>query len=217
MIRKGYLFLYNAAQWAGWVSILIDRILSIHEPSLSSNGTQALYLFQGLAVLEIIHTVVGLVRANVSTTFIQVLSRVQLIAVHYLVPEARTSTGLVPMVLAWGLVETVRYLYLSLNMFQMAPRWLLWARYSLFYILYPLGVYGEMKVLSDSLPYLSKSRILSIELPNDWNFSFSFASYIYVLLYVIYLPGLYVQYTHMMKQREKALSSAKPEEGKKSV
>ena len=213
MLRKGYLFLYNAAQWAGWFSILIDRLVSIHDPALTESGTKALYLFQGLAGLEIVHTLVGLVRANVATTFIQVLSRIQLIAVHYLVPEARSSSGLIPMVVAWGLVETVRYLYLSLNMYQMAPRWLLWARYSLFYVLYPLGVYGEMKVLYDSLPYLTKSGILSVNMPNEWNFSFSFSCYVYVLLYVIYFPGLYVQYTHMMKQRQKALA---PVDAKKS-
>ena len=110
------------------------------------------------------------------------------------------------MVLAWGLVEVVRYLYLALNLVNMAPPWLLWLRYTLFYVLYPLGVYGEMKVLFDALPSMSKSGILSVTLPNEWNFSFSFACYIWTLLYVIYLPGLYVQYTHMMKQRSKALS-----------
>jgi very-long-chain (3R)-3-hydroxyacyl-CoA dehydratase len=206
MLRSGYLFLYNAVQWAGWFSILVNRMTTLDDTRLTASGAEALYLFQGLAILEIVHSLVGLVRASVFTTFIQVLSRVQLIAVHYLVPEAQSSAGVLPMVLAWGLVEVVRYLYLALNLFQMAPRWLLWARYSLFYVLYPLGVYGEMKVLFDSLPSLYQSRILSIQLPNKWNFSFSFASYVVVLLYVIYLPGLYMQYTHMMKQRHKALS-----------
>jgi very-long-chain (3R)-3-hydroxyacyl-CoA dehydratase len=206
MLRSGYLFLYNAAQWAGWLSILVSRLTTLNDAKLTSPTADALYLFQGLAVLEIIHSLVGLVRASVFTTCIQVVSRLQLIAVHYLVPEARISSGLLPMVFAWGLVEVVRYLYLALNLFHMAPRWLLWARYSFFYVLYPLGCYGEMKVLFDSLPSMYQSGILSIDLPNKWNFSFSFACYVSILLYVIYLPGLYVQYTHMMKQRSKALS-----------
>ncbi len=116
------------------------------------------------------------------------------------------SDGMIPMVLAWGFVEVVRYLYLALNMFGIAPRFLTWLRYSLFYVLYPLGVYGEMRVLYDALPSIYDSEILSISMPNPWNFSFSFASYIWLLIHVIYLPGLYVQYTHMMAQRKRALS-----------
>ena len=205
-IRTTYLFLYNCVQWAGWLAILADRVLNISIPALTENGTTFLYFFQSLAVMEILHSLTGVVRASFATTLVQVVSRLQLIFVHFNVQEARESNGLVPMVLAWGLVEVVRYLYLALNLVNMAPRWLLWFRYTLFYVLYPLGVYGEMKVLFDALPSMSKSGILSVTLPNEWNFSFSFACYIWTLLYVIYLPGLYVQYTHMMKQRSKALS-----------
>jgi hypothetical protein len=109
------------------------------------------------------------------------------------------------MVVAWGLVEVVRYLYLTLNLFKRAPDWLTWLRYTLFYILYPVGVYGEMRVLYDALPYLQERSVFSIELPNDWNFSFSFTSYVSLLVYVMYIPGLYLQYTHMMRQRVKAI------------
>ncbi len=214
-MRKVYLFLYNAFQWAGWVSILTDRLFNLDNPSLSVNGIHALYLFQSLAVLEILHSLTGLVRSSVSTTIIQVSSRLQLIAVHYLVQDAQISRGLGPMIFAWSLVESIRYLYLALNLFDMSPKWLLWARYSFFYLLYPLGVYGEMKVLFDALPNLYETQILSIGMPNSWNFGFSFASYISVLLYVIYLPGLYVQYSHMIKQRARAL--APPEKSKKDV
>jgi very-long-chain (3R)-3-hydroxyacyl-CoA dehydratase len=213
--RRTYLFLYNAVQFAGWFSVLTDRITNLDNPTLSANGQFFLYIFQTLAVLEILHCLIGVVRASPVTTIIQVVSRLQLILVHSYVPDAKVSTGLLPMVTAWGLVEVVRYMYLALNLFQMSPKWLLWARYSFFYVLYPLGVYGEMRVLYDSLPYMMRSGVLSVSLPNDWNFSFSFAWYAWVLIYVIYLPGLYVQYTHMMKQRVKALGG--PVELKKNV
>lgn len=84
------------------------------------------YLFQGLAVLEILHSVFGLVRASpVITTiqveficscksciniFPQVYSRLQLIYLHYRCSEvADSSPGLLPMVLAWSITEVVRY------------------------------------------------------------------------------------------------------------
>lgn len=214
-VKKLYLFLYNAFQWYGWVAILTDRIYSHDSNSLSNIGLLFLYLFQSLAVLEIIHAVTGLVKANVVTTIVQVVSRVQIIYVMMLCPRAENSPGMVPMITAWGLVEVVRYLYLALNLFGMAPRVLTWLRYTLFYVLYPLGVYGEMRVLYDSLPDLIEGHLLSVSLPNPWNFSFSFASYIKVLLFVVYLPGLYVQYTHMIRQRGKVLGNTVVENVKK--
>lgn len=205
-IRKGYLFLYNVIQWIGWLMVFVDRFANLPEHGLTPQGTWCLYLFQSLAIMEIVHSFTGLVRASPVTTLVQVVSRIQLIAVHFLIPQVQESYGLVPMVVAWGLVEVVRYLYLALNLLNAAPRWLLWMRYSLFYVLYPMGVYGEMRVLCEAMPYLKESGILSIALPNAWNFSFSFSGYVWVLLYVIYVPGLYVQYTHMIRQRRKALA-----------
>lgn len=197
--------MYNAIQFSGWLYILFSRVLTLDTPGIDEHAEFLLYIFQTLAILEIIHSVLGIVRANVITTLIQVISRLQIILVHSAVNEVKASLGVAPMVVAWGLVEVVRYLYLSLNLFKRAPAWLTWLRYTLFYILYPVGVYGEMRVLYDALPYLQERSAFSVELPNDWNFSFSFSSYVSLLVHVIYLPGLYLQYTHMMGQRVRAL------------
>jgi len=205
-VKKVYLFLYNSFQWYGWLAILTDRVFNYDRPDLDAIATGFLYFFQSLAIMELIHSILGIVRANPVTTFVQVVSRLQLILVHFYIEEARVSQGMIPMVFAWGLVEVVRYLYLALNMFGIAPRILTWLRYTLFYVLYPLGVYGEMRVLYDALPSIYESEMLSVSLPNSWNFPFSFATYVWTLLYVIYIPGLYVQYTHMMSQRKRALS-----------
>ena len=213
-VKKVYLFLYNSFQWYGWLAILTDRVFNYDRAELDPIAAGFLYFFQSLAIMEIVHSLFGIVRANIVTTFVQVVSRVQLIVIHYYVNDARVSEGMIPMVLAWGLVEVVRYLYLALNMFGISPRILTWLRYTLFYVLYPLGVYGEMKVMYDALPSIYESEMLSVSLPNAWNFSFSFGTYVWTLLYVIYLPGLYVQYTHMMAQRKRALSVDEPDKNK---
>jgi very-long-chain (3R)-3-hydroxyacyl-CoA dehydratase len=160
-----------------------------------------LIFFQFLAISEIVFSITGLVRANFITTFIQVLSRIQVLLVVTLA-GAHSSSGMTPMVFAWGLVETVRYSYLGLNLMGAAPFPLKWARYTFFYVLYPLGVYGEMKVIGDSLKFFESN--FSISLPNSLNTSVSVHTYLLVLLYLVYLPGLYVQYTHMIKQRKNA-------------
>ena len=168
-------------------------------------GMRHVYFFQVLALLEILHAVIGLVGSNIITTTIQVLGRLQVLYVHYRVSDARESFGVYPMVLAWTLVELVRYLYLALKVVKFEPFFLLWLRYSLFYALYPLGVYGEMKVLYDALPGIEKASLHVVNLPNAWNASFNFAFYIKIFLIFAYIPGLANQYLYMINQRRRAL------------
>ena len=202
-MKREYLFIYNMVQWGGWLMIFSEIV---QNPSFGFSPY--VYIFQLLALLEVAHAVLGIVRANPFTTIVQVFGRLQVLYVHYYIIEARDSSGNLPMILAWSLVEIVRYLYLSLNLIGAAPYGLIWLRYSLFYILYPIGVYGEMKVLYDALPGIDRTGLGSFTLPNDYNFIFSFATYVRIFLVVAYLPGLWNQYTYMMKQRRVALDKA---------
>lgn len=172
-------------------------------------GARLTYIFQLLSILEIVHALIGLVNSNAATTSIQVFGRLQVLYVHFHIPEARESIGVISMVLAWALVELVRYPYLALKMIKIEPSRLMWLRYSLFFVLYPIGVYGEMRVLYDALPGIETSQFHSVQLPNEWNFTFSFSLYIRMLLLFAYLPGLAGQYMHMMKQRKLALEKVK--------
>ncbi|KAF4709464.1 hypothetical protein FOZ62_027930 [Perkinsus olseni] len=206
-LSHSYLIFYNLVQTLGWSYILFEALVG-PLPALSEKVIDPLYFFQGLAVLEILHSVFGLVRANPVITTIQVYSRVQLIYLHYRCREvADHSPGLLPMVIAWSVTEVVRYSYLGLHMSIGAPSFLKWLRYTLFLVLYPLGVYGEMRVIYDVLPVVERDHILSVAMPNAFNFSFNFAAFLKFLL-AIYLPGLYVQYTHMLHQRKKQLGGA---------
>jgi very-long-chain (3R)-3-hydroxyacyl-CoA dehydratase len=186
-------------QWGGWFMIFAD-ILS----GFSSYGVRLVYFFQLLALLEIFHALTGIVRSSAVTTTIQVIGRLQVLYVHWRIADARGSSGVLPMVLAWTLVEIVRYLYLALKVIKLEPYFILWLRYSLFYVLYPIGVYGEMKVLYDALPGIDASGLHRMDFPNAWNFNFSFSGYIKLFLVFAYIPGLTFQYMHMMKQRRAA-------------
>jgi very-long-chain (3R)-3-hydroxyacyl-CoA dehydratase len=194
------------AQWGGWVMIMYERLTFLAKPSMTPFGMTLVYSFQVLAIMEILHALTSVVRASPLTTFIQVFGRLQVLFVHYHIREAQTSFGNYPMILAWSFVEIVRYLYLALNVIRIAPFPIVWLRYSLFYILYPIGVYGEMKVLYDSIGEIERTKFLSLNLPNSWNMPFSFATYIRLFLCLLYIPGLYIQYTYMIKQRRVVFS-----------
>jgi very-long-chain (3R)-3-hydroxyacyl-CoA dehydratase len=57
------------------------------------------------------------------------------------------------MLFAWSVSEIIRYTYFVLNLrFQQGlgngvPEWLSWARYNLFFALYPLGIGSEMALV----------------------------------------------------------------------
>ena len=85
------------------------------------------------------------------------------------------------------------------------PYPLLWARYSAFILLYPIGVASEMTMVYLAMPTIKKNRPLSIAMPNAWNFALDY--YVGCWLGVAcYVPGLPELYMHMVKQRKKVLS-----------
>jgi very-long-chain (3R)-3-hydroxyacyl-CoA dehydratase len=92
------------------------------------------------------------------------------------------------------------------------PYPLLWARYSAFILLYPVGVASEMTMVYLAMPTIKKNRPLSIAMPNAWNFALDY--YVGCWLGVAcYVPGLPELYMHMVKQRKKVLAPASASAG----
>ena len=69
--------------------------------------------------------------------------------------------------------------------------WLLWARYSAFLPLYPLGVASELTMVWLALSTLKRERPWSIEMPNAFNFGFDYF-WTCMLIVIAYVPGLYL-------------------------
>ncbi|KAL1655773.1 hypothetical protein SLS61_001797 [Didymella pomorum] len=87
----------------------------------------------------------GLVKSPVSTTAIQVFTRViQVWMIWFSFPASTAaSTAFCTLVLAWSVADSIRYLYLALNLHGKAPQALVWLRYTMFYPLYPIGIGAE--------------------------------------------------------------------------
>lgn len=73
-----YLFGYNAVQVVGWSVILAKSICGIVDgkswSDLYSSVELLVQIFQTAAILEIVHSLVGVVRSPVATTAMQVCS-----------------------------------------------------------------------------------------------------------------------------------------------
>jgi hypothetical protein len=57
----------------------------------------------------------------------------------------------------------------------------------MFIIMYPLGVAGELLTIYTALPYVRKTGMLSMRLPNKYNVSFDYY-YFLVIVMLSYIP-----------------------------
>lgn len=86
----------------------------------------------------------GVVRAPISTTGMQVASR--LLLVWFIVnpfPWVAKSTGYSTMLIAWSVTEVIRYSYFVITLSGYKPAIVTWFRYNTFFVLYPLGISSE--------------------------------------------------------------------------
>lgn len=214
--KSTYLLLYNAISFALWSTVTLRAILLI--PALAAHGRlyglhEALFEFlratQSLALLEIIHATLGLVRASPVTTAMQVASRIMLVwGVLTPYPDvvitrnvmgkasSGTSYGAVALAgchLAWGITEMIRYGFFMWKegVSDNVPPWLLWLRYNTFFVLYPIGITSEVVLM-----YLAIEPAKALGTGYDW---------LLKAVIGIYVPGSYILYTHMMAQRRKIL------------
>ncbi|MES1915169.1 MAG: hypothetical protein MHM6MM_007152 [Cercozoa sp. M6MM] len=224
-VKTAYLFAYNAfctLAWAYTLFLALTALSSaddVFEFVKSGRFYEAVHvplkLAQTVAIMEIIHAASRLVRSPVTTTFLQVFSRVGILwLVCYPAPESMRQVGFASMVLAWSLVECIRYPYYALSLLQAVPSALTWLRYSAFIVLYPLGIASEISCIFASVPSLQKSQTWSVSMPNKYNLPLQWSSVV-VAISLLYLPGSPVMFGHMLRQRGKYLNGAKVDKADK--
>ncbi|KAL8151929.1 hypothetical protein V2J09_021737 [Rumex salicifolius] len=208
LLRRVYLSVYN---WA---------VLFLGVKTLREDGYKHVYdaverpllIAQSAAILEIVHSLVGLVRSPISATLPQILSRLFLAwGILYSYPEVRTHVLVSSLVLSWSITEIIRYSFFGVKeAFGFTPSFLLWLRYSTFLVLYPIGISSEVGLAYLTLPYVKASEKFCVRMPNTWNFSFDYY-YACILSILFYIPGSPHMYTYMLGQRKRVLSKSKRE------
>lgn len=123
----------------------------------------------------------------------------------HVAPPAQVGPFFTLMTLSWGAVEVPRYGYYLVSLAGTPPAALTWLRYSLFIVLYPTGITGEVGSLWTSLPFIRAHRVGEWALPNAHNVAFSWYLSLWAALVVVYPVGSYIMYSHMLKQRRKML------------
>lgn len=191
---KTYLKLYNLSLAIGWAILLVSFLFNRCE--LSPFGLIMLNICQFAAVIEIINAALKIVSSPVFTTIKQLGSRFMVvILIDLMKSDDYISyggvTGLHLILFAWGITEVVRYSYYFMGLMGKEIKVLVFLRYTLFLVLYPSGVAGELLII---LSWMKKDGFsLSI---NDIVFG------IIILLYFVFFPGMY---GYMLTQRKKKL------------
>ena len=208
-ISSLYLILYNFLQLCGWSFFFFKGINLI----INSKSFQEIYSDTHLileycqygAFMEIIHSIIGLVRSSIFATSIQIIGRIIIVVILQFF-ESAISKGYLLIFFAWSIVEIVRYTYYIINLLQKEfvkfniPYLIIWCRYSFFIVLYPIGVSGEMITV-----WNAKKDFNKFILYQGNNFNFTVANLIYPI-WLFYIPALVYLYGYLFKQRRKVLN-----------
>ena len=220
--KQVYLIIYNSTLFVGWSAIFVGICSAISnvgndglEPKNRSEFLLKTYLkvemllkmSQTAALLEVFHCIVKIVPSSPVLTGFQVLSRLFVLwMVTDLFPSTQKAPGVILYLICWTITEIVRYSYYVLNILGSVPYFLMWCRYTFFFVLYPLGVAGELITIYTALPVVKKTGILSLPMPNVLNFGFSYHSFLIFVMFC-YIPIFPQLYFHMVAQRKKFISS----------
>lgn len=197
-----YLVLYNLACMLGWGYALILALMH-----LASGGDLAgvwaaqgpwLQAAQWSMALEIVHAATGMVRSPALVTFMQVQSRLNLVFFVLLAPSVTSNWACGMMALSWCLVEVPRYAFYLNNLVgpggqagTLYP--IFWLRYSLFAILYPTGITGEVLTMINCLSDPAFSSAMN-----------GFAPLIVKFILLLYVPASPFMYMNMVGNRKSA-------------
>ncbi|XP_036376609.1 very-long-chain (3R)-3-hydroxyacyl-CoA dehydratase 1 isoform X2 [Megalops cyprinoides] len=206
-LATAWLTFYNIAMTAGWLVLAVAMIRFYIQKGthkgLYRSISRTLKFFQTVALLEVIHCAVGMVRTSVIVTGVQVCSRIFMV---WFVTNSikQNEESVVLFLVVWTVTEITRYSFYTFNLLNHLPYFIKWARYNMFIVMYPLGVAGELMTIYAALPYVRKSGMFSMRLPNKYNVSFDY--YIFLIIVMIsYIPLFPQLYFHMLRQRRKVL------------
>ena len=163
-------------------------------------------VIQVVAWLEVVHALVGLVPSNFFATVGQQFGRSFILFFVILAHEGLAESPHVHwLFFVWSSIEVIRYPYYMVKASELeTSKVMIWLRYNAWIPLYPAGMLLEIAIINAAIPLFEISRKYSFSLPNAWNFSFEFGTFLrgYLILYPF---ACLFQLWHMWEQRKKVL------------
>ncbi|XP_071026725.1 very-long-chain (3R)-3-hydroxyacyl-CoA dehydratase 1-like isoform X1 [Oncorhynchus clarkii lewisi] len=208
-IAVAWLTFYNIAMTAGWL-VLAMAMMRFYLQKATHKGlyksiARTLKFFQTVALVEVSFWDIGIVRTSVIVTGVQVCSRIFMVwFITNSIKQIQNEESVILFLVVWTLTEITRYSFYTFNLLNHLPYFIKWARYNMFIIMYPLGVAGELLTIYAALPFVRKTGMLSMRLPNKYNISFDYY-YFLIIVMLSYIPLFPQLFFHMLRQRRKVL------------
>ncbi|GAB2274310.1 hypothetical protein Dimus_009076 [Dionaea muscipula] len=205
-LSKIYLLAYNSMQALGWSISLFWVLTSFaftdsFDAAYSFSG-DLICLLQTASLLEVFHGAIGIVPSGVLLPLMQWGGRTHyLLAIVRRIAEVQESPSVFITFLAWSISEVIRYSHYALNCIGHCPYGVTYLRYTVFILLYPVGLVGEMWLMYIALPFIKEKDLYA----DSFAFlPFSYYGFVQVLLAVY--PFLWLKlYLHLLKQRSSKL------------
>ncbi|KAK0384691.1 hypothetical protein NLU13_7169 [Sarocladium strictum] len=211
--RAYYLTAYNIVQAGLWTTLFFLTLRNLSDgPILIIARLEPFARWtQTFALVDVLHAAGRLIPSGTATTFTQVGTRViQVWAIWFAFPDAilgdRSADGnaihgwaspssggiaFVALLLAWSVADAIRYTYLVCKMHHIESEILTWTRYSMFFVLYPVGISAEWWLMYRSIE--PSGQVTPWLRP------------VFYFLLALYVPGTWYMLSHMVKQRRKVL------------
>ncbi|CCH60099.1 hypothetical protein TBLA_0C02950 [Henningerozyma blattae CBS 6284] len=201
--------LFSSLGWGHFLGNLLVVYPSIGQPAFFQKTKFGLVLVQCGALIEVYNSLMRIVPSPLLTTLAQVASRLLLvIGIFTFLPEtpACSSLAYITLLSAWSITEIVRYLFyfFSLTSENGVPKILIFLRYNLFLVLYPVGVASELFIIYSALPIAETKCSV-------------YYKYFLIFSILTYLPGLPMLYGHMLAQRKKVMKNLFQDASKKTA
>ncbi|KAM6306954.1 LOW QUALITY PROTEIN: very-long-chain (3R)-3-hydroxyacyl-CoA dehydratase-like [Podargus strigoides] len=213
-LKKGYLIMYNLVQFLGFSWIFVNMTVDIWEKANYFYDTfhtiaDMMYFCQTLVLMEIMNSLIGLVRSPLIPTVVQIFGRNFILFVVLGSLEEMQSKPVVFFVFYfWSIIELFRYPYYMLSCIGIEWKPLTWLRYTTWIPLYPLGSLAEAVCIIQSIPVFSETGKFSLGLPNPLNVTVQFSFLLQIYLIAFFL-GVFVNFCHLYKQRKQHLGPKK--------
>lgn len=142
--------------WRVYVAIILLSTYALYK-----NVEFPLKFIQSVMLLEILHNMIGLIKTPMFTCVMQYTSHFILVwGVFSISKEIERCGGFKLMLLSWSSIESVRYLYYLLNLFNSKiPKFFLYLRYNLSLFTIPVGVIGEMWCMLKSVKIVKETKV----------------------------------------------------------
>eukprot|EP00741_Cyanophora_paradoxa_P024973 tig00000334_g24106.t1 len=221
-VKRAHLTFYNSVMYAGWLVVAVKLgLLFVREgtaglPKVHDALTPTIVLLQKGAILETVHSILGISRSPVMANVLQSYGRnfILFFCIDYVPGVAQANPyAVAALYFAWACIEIIRYPFYLLSDVGFCPSFLEWLRYTAFIPLYPLGAGAEAFILYKSLPAIQALQnaggIWKLTLPNMANFAWDTVYYCWFHLVVAYAMAFPQMYLHMFSQRRRKLGAGR--------